>query len=358
MPHLFVIARNSTFAYKNKSVKVQQIAHELGVRYVLEGSVQKSEDRLRITAQLIDAISGHHLWAENYDRKITDIFRIQDEITMEIVSKLQIELSVTELGRLSAIKTDNLRAYEKYLKGNKHLSNRTIGDTLKAREFAQEAIELDPSYGAAYQLLARTYIDEIFMHQVESRDENLQKAENLVQESVRFSGEDYMTHRTLSGLYFLKKDFEKAIEEAEKAVELSPNSAECQYMLGMILGLEGAHEKALPILERAVRLNPVTPVNYLNHLARQYFFLHQYKKAIALWEKTLRENPDYYYAHVSLAAAYQLIGEKEKARESLAELIRIKPNFTLSFLEKRFIQKGENDKKLFLKALREAGLPE
>ena len=358
VPYLLVIASNSTFTYKNKSVKVQQIAQDLGVKYILEGSVQKSEDRLRITAKLVDGLSGHHLWAENYDRKLTDIFRIQDEITKEIVAKLQIELSGTELGRLTAIKTDNLRAYEKYLKGHKHLSSRTIGDTLKARKFGEEAIKLDPGYGVAHQLIAITYLDEIFMHRVESRSENLKKAENFIQKAVRLSGEDYMTHRTLSTLYFLKKQFDKAINEAQKAVELNPNSAECQYMYGMILGLNGNHIEAIPVLERAIRLNPISPIKYLNHLARQYFFLNQYYKAIPLWEKALKKNPEYYFAHMSLVAAYQITGENEKAKESANELIRLKPNFTVSFLEKRFIQKGKNNKALFLKALREAGLPE
>ncbi len=358
VPDLFVIARNSTFVYKNKPVKVQQIAADLGVKYILEGSVQKTETRLRITAQLIDAISGHHLWAENYDRKITDIFRIQDEITKEIIAKLQIELSATELGRLSAIKTDNLKAYEKYLKGHKHISKRTFGDTLKARKFAEESIKLDPEYGAAYQLSALTYLDAIFMHKAESPSENLHKAENLIHESVRLSGDDYMTHRTFSMIYYLKKQFDKSIDEAYKAVELNPNSAECQYMYGMILGLLGNHEKAIPVLERAIRLNPVSPIKYLNQLARQYLFLNQYDKAIPLWEETLKKNSEYYYAHMSLIVAYQLTGEIEKAKESVKELIRIKPTFTVSFLEKRFIQKGKSNKEFFLKALREAGLPE
>ncbi|THB77288.1 MAG: hypothetical protein D3926_15860 [Desulfobacteraceae bacterium] len=142
--HLFVIARNSTFSYKDRSVKIRQIAEELGVKYVLKGSVQKSGEQVRITAQLVDTIEGHHLRAESYDRKMVNLLQLQDEITMDIVAKLQLELSAAELGRLSATRTRSLRAYEKLLRGYKHMPNRTVGDTLKARRFAQEAIELDP----------------------------------------------------------------------------------------------------------------------------------------------------------------------------------------------------------------------
>ena len=358
VPYLFVIARNSTFTYKNKPVKVQQVAEELGVQYILEGSVQRSDDRIRITAQLIDAITGYHIWAENFDRKVVDIFQLQDEITMKIIAKLQVELSTTELGRLSSIKTGNLRAYEKYLKGYRHIYNRSIGDTLQARKLAEEAIELDPEYGAAYQLMALTYLDEIYMHRVESRDEFLGKAEKLIQKSIELSGKDYKTHRTLSSLYFLKKQSDKAIIEAQKAIELNPNSADSYYIYGMILGLIGNYDQAISNLKKAIRLNPVSPIHYLNHLAFAYAYKNQYEKAIPLWELTLKRNPDYYYAHIGLTAAYQLNGERDKARKAAAELIRVKPSISISMLEKRVVQKNKESKALFLGALRKAGLPE
>ncbi|MEN8211573.1 MAG: tetratricopeptide repeat protein, partial [Thermodesulfobacteriota bacterium] len=358
VPYLFVIARNSTFTYKNKPVKVQQVAEELGVQYVLEGSIQRSGDRIRVTAQLIDAVTGYHLWAENFDRKMADIFQLQDEITMKIIAKLQVELSTTELGRVSAVKTEDLRAYEKYLKGYRHIYNRSIGDTLKARKLAEEAIELDPEYGAAYQLMALTYLDEIYLHRVKSRGEFLEKAEKLIQKSIKLSGEDYKTHRTLSSLYFLKKQSDKAIIEAQKAIELNPNSADSYYIYGMVLGLIGNYDQAISNLKKAIRLNPVTPINYLNQLAFAHFYKNQYEKAIPLWELTLKRNPDYYYAHMGLTAAYQLNGEKDKTRKAAAELIRVKPSFAVSVIEKRVLQKNKESKKLFLGALRKAGVPE
>jgi adenylate cyclase len=358
VPFLFVIARNSTFVYKNKPVKIQQIAEELGVQYILEGSVQKIDDHLRITTQLIDAMTGHSLWAERYDRKFTDIFLLYDEITMKIIAELQVELSATDLGRVSSIKTENLRAYEKYLKGYTHLWNRTVGDTLEARKMALEAIELDTKYGAAYRLLAVTYIDEIYLHRVKSRTENLEKAEQFIQKSVEYSGYDYHTHEILSGLYYLKRQFDKAIAEGQKAVELNPNSAHSNFIYGMVLRLTTRYDEAIPVLKKALRLNPVKPVNYLNQLAFAYFNTKQYKRAISLWEQAIERKPEYYYGHMGLTAAYQITGKEDKANLSAAELLRVRPNFSVSILEKRAVSSDREGNLIFFEALRKAGLPD
>jgi adenylate cyclase len=358
VPFLFVIARNSTFVYKNKPVKIQQIAEELGVQYILEGSVQKIDDHLRITTQLIDAMTGHSLWAERYDRKFTDIFLLYDEITMKIIAELQVELSATDLGRVSSIKTENLRAYEKYLKGYTHLWNRTVGDTLEARKLALEAIELDTKYGAAYRLLAVTYIDEIYLHRVKSRTENLEKAEQFIQKSVEYSGYDYHTHEILSGLYYLKRQFDKAIAEGQKAVELNPNSAHSNFIYGMVLRLTTRYDEAIPVLKKALRLNPVKPVNYLNQLAFAYFNTKQYKRAISLWEQAIERKPEYYYGHMGLTAAYQITGKEDKANLSAAELLRVRPNFSVSILEKRAVSSDREGNLIFFEALRKAGLPD
>jgi len=358
VPFLFVIARNSTFAYKNKPTKVQQIAEELGVQYVLEGSVHRSDDQLRITAQLIDAIKGHHLWAQSYDRKITEIFLLYDEITMKIIAELQVKISAADLGRVSSIKTENLRAYEKYLKAYGLFWNRTAEDTIEARKLAQEAIELDPKYGAAYCLLASTYLDDIYFHRTKSRKEFIEKAEKLVQKSIDYNGPDSKTHEILSSVYYLSNQYDKAIAEGQKAVELSPNSANSNLVYGMVLSLSTRYDEAIPILKKAIRLNPVTPINYLNQLAMAYFHTEQYEKAIPLWNQTIERNHDYYFAHLGLTAAYQLIGKADKARVSAAEVLRVSPSFSLSMLEKRFISSDKESKERMLRALREAGLPE
>ncbi len=233
VPYIFVIARNSTLTYKNKFVKVQRIAEELGVRYVLEGSVQRSDDRVRITAQLIDATAGHHLWADSYDRKIDDIFSLQDEIAMKIMAEMQVKLTVEDLGGLSAIKTKSIKAYEKYLMGYEHHQSRTEGDTQLARKLAQESIALDPEYSAPYILLAQAYLDDVWYYKAKSAAESLETAERLVHQSIELSGQDSISHQILGSIYYLRRQYDEAIAECQKAISLSPNSAEAIITMDM-----------------------------------------------------------------------------------------------------------------------------
>ena len=358
VPYIFVIARNSTFAYKGKSVKIQQIAEELAVRYVLEGSVQRSDDRVRITVQLIDAITGYHLWAENYDRKLTDIFAMQDEIAIKIMAELQVELTAADLGRLSPKKTSNIKSYEKFLKGSEHLFRRTEADVLEARRLAQEAITLDPEYGAAYLLLGWTHLDDIWFLRTKDRAKSLQTAEQLAQKAIDLSGQNDATHRLLSCVFLLRKQYEKAIVEAQKAVEFAPNSASSNFVYGMVLRTADRHDEAIPVLKKAIRLNPVTPINHLNNLAWSYTYSEQYEKAIPLWNRTIERNPDYLFAYMGLTCAYQLSGDGAKAREAADEVLRIKPIFSMKLAEKSFGTKNEEIKERILEAYRKAGIPE
>jgi adenylate cyclase len=357
VPYLFVIARNSTFTYKGKSVKVNQVAEELGVRYVIEGSVQRSNDHVRITAQLIDAISGHHLWAEKYDRQIKDIFALQDDIAMKIMAAMQVTLSAAEMGRFSSIKTTNIKAYEKFLKAWEHIWRRTEGDILQARNLAKEAIALDPKYGAPYLQLATTHLNDVWFYRTKSRTKSLKKAEQLIQKAIDLSGQDASTHQVRGSLYILSKEYDKAVSECQKAVDFDPNSAESNFYLGMALRFAGRFDEAIPVLQKAVRLNPVTPINYLNVLAYAYLFSEQYEKAIPLWNRTIKRNPDYLFAYMGLTCAYQLSGNEVKAREAAAEVMRIKPNLTVTKLEKGAATKGVNRKRL-MEAFRKAGIPE
>jgi adenylate cyclase len=357
VPYIFVIARNSTFTYKGKPVKVNQVAEELGVQYVLEGSVQRSNDQVRITAQLIDAIAGHHIWAEKYDRQIKDIFAMQDDIAMKITAELQVKLTVKELGRLSATKTKNLKAYEKFLMGSEHFWRRTEGDSQQARKLAQEAISLDPEYGAAYQLLARTHMDDVWFYRTKSAAKSLETAEHLIQKSIELSGQDSTTHQLLGSVYYIRRQYDKAIAECQKAVALSPNSAEANLFYGAALRWAGRFDEAIPVFKKAIRLNPVTPLNYLNHLAWVYAFSEQYEKAILLWNRTIERNPDYFFAYLGLTLVYQWSDNELKAREAAAEVMRLKPNLTVSKMAKGPATKNI-DKKRILEAYRKAGIPE
>ena len=358
VPNIFVIARNSTFAYKGKAVKINQIAEELGVRYVLEGSIQRSNDSLRITVQLIDAISGHHLWAENYDRKLKDIFALQDEIAMNIMAELQVKLTDPEIGQLLP-STINLKAYEKYLKGQEHLMLRTEADVLEARRLGQEAIALDPDYGAAYILLGWTQLDDVWFYRTKDRAKSLQTAERMAQKAINLTGQDVDvdTHMLLSCVFLLRKQYGKAIDEAQKAVELAPNSAYSNLVYGMVLRGAERYDEAIAVLKKAIRLNPVTPINYLNNLAWAYANTEQYEKAIPLWNRSIERNPDYLFAYMGLTVAYQLSGNEIKAREAAAEVLRIKPTFSMAIIEKWDIKNIERKKRI-LEAYRKAGIPE
>jgi adenylate cyclase len=357
VPYLFVIARNSTFTYKGKPVKVNQVAEELGVRYVLEGSVQRSNDQVRITAQLIDAIAGHHIWAEKYDRQIKDIFALQDDIAMKIMAALQVKLSAADMGRLSSIKTTNIKAYEKFLKGWEHKWRRTEGDILQARKLAKEAIALDPKYSAPYRLLAATHLDDVWFYRTKSRTKSLQTAEQLIQKAIDLSGQDASTHRMLGGVYILSREYDKAVSECQKAIDLDPNSAQTNFYFGITLRFAGRFDEAILVLQKAIRLNPVTPINYMNNLAWAYAFSEQYEKAIPLWNRTIERNPDYLFAYMGLTMAYQLSGNEVLARETAAEVMRIKPNISIAMIEKGAKTKSVNRKRL-MDAFRMAGIPE
>ena len=358
VPYLFVIARNSTFTYKGKPVKVNQVAEELGVRYVLEGSVQRSNDRLRITVQLIDAIAGHHIWSEKYDRQIKDIFALQDDIAMKIMAEMQVKISVADMGRLSLIKTTNIKAYEKLLKAWEHFRRRTEGDILQVRNLAQEAIELDPKYGDAYLMLGWTHLDDIWFYRTKSRDKSMEAAEKYAQKAISLSVDEAAGHRLLASIYMLRNDFENAIAESQKSVDLAPNSAVANFISGMVLRNAGRYDDAIPFLEKAIRLDPITPVNYLNNLAWAYTSLAQYEKALPLWNKAIEKNPDYLFAYQGLTVAHQLLGNRNRARDCAKEVLRIKPTITIAKIQKEITAKNETDRALIINAYREAGIPE
>ena len=357
VPYILVIARNSTFAYKNKHVKVQQIAEELGVRYILEGSVQRSDNRVRITAQLVDAIKGHHLWAENYDRKLDDVFSLQDEIAMKIMAEMQVELTVDELGRLSAIKTKNIKAYEKYLIGYEIHQRRTEADTLQARKLSQEAISLDPEYGAPYILLAKTYLDDVWYYKSKNAKESLDTAEQLALKAIELSGQDAVAHQILGSVYYLRRQYDKAIVECKKAIDLSPNSAEANFYYGHALRWAGRFDEAILAFNKAIRLNPIKPLRYMNNLAWAYAYSGQHEKAIALWTEAIDRNPDYFFAHLGLALTYQLSGKEDKAQKAASEVLRLKPNLTISKIKKGPATKNI-DRERMHDALRKAGIPD
>ena len=245
VPKLFVIARNSSFTYKGKPVKVQQVSEELGVRYVLEGSVRKAGEKVRITAQFIDAITGRHLWAKQYDQNLEDIFAVQDEITKNIITAMQVKLTEGEQARAAAKGTNNLEAYLKYLQANAYLQRQGIGSVALARQLAEEAIALDPKYAMAYVVLATAHISDFWIDTSKSQEQSLAGATELLQKAIALDDSNAEAHGLLGFVFSHKRQHEKALSQAEKAIALSPSSAESHFRLAKVLNFsdrnEGSH---------------------------------------------------------------------------------------------------------------------
>jgi len=355
IPSVFVIARNSTFTYKGKPVKVQQVSEEMGVQYVMEGSVQWSGDRVRITVQLIDALKGHHLFSERYDRELKDIFAMQDEITKKALMAMRVALR-GEDARASEKGTKNLDAYLKLLQAWEHLQVAVNKDKVAlARPLVEEALALDPGNASAYAALANVNIIEVYVGASKSPRESLDRAEELAKKAIALDSSLIYAHTILSLTYVFKKQFDKAISPAERAVALSPNSAWACFMLGTALFHSERFEEAIPHFKKSLRLSPNPIGQCLNNLAGTYRFLGRYDEAIATYKKLLQLQPDYLPAHAGLAATYVLAGRQEEARAEAAEVMRIDPQFSLERYAKMFpFRQALVDQ--VVEALRTAGL--
>jgi len=353
-----VIARNSSFTYKGKSVNVQQVAEELGVLYVLEGSVRKAGDNLRITAQLVDAISGKHLWGERYDRELKEIFSLQDEITMKILSALQVKLTIGEQARTMAKGTDNLEAYLKILQARALKWDFTIEHLPLMRQLAEEAISLDPKYAAAYNFLSGCYRFEVWYGLTKTPGKSLERSFEIVQKALALDENLAAAYSSLGSYYNMKRQFDKAITNIELAISLNPNDADNHANFGRFLNNLGRTDESIAEFKKAIRLNPHAPSNYLYNFGVTYWMAMQYEEAIALCKKAVDRNPDEMFAHVTLAAIYSEVGRGEEASASVTEVLKIKPNFNLEWFEKMLPWKNKADVDRMVDALRKAGIPD
>jgi adenylate cyclase len=358
VPKLFVIARNSTFTYKGKPVKVQKVSEDLGVRYVLEGSVRKAEDRVRITAQLIDAITGYHLWSEGYDRDLKEIFALQDEITMKIINALQVELTEGESARLWGKGTTNLKAYLKALRAREHILHQTKEGNILAKRMAKEAIALDSKFPPAYQWLATTHMMDVWFRTTKSPKQSLTRAVELTQKAIALDDSYAYAHGFLGFLFTMLRKHDKGIEEGEKAVALDPNGAASHYYLGFALRYAGRFEEAVQVIEKSLRLNPFPPATYFRGASAAYIGAGRYDEAIAAAKKAVTVAPNDFLSHSTLAAAYSLAGREEEARSAAEEVLRINPKYSLNYIKKQLPFKNKRDLEQFTAGLRKAGLPE
>ncbi len=355
---LFVIARNSTFVYKGKAVKIQKVAEDLGVRYVMEGSVQKSGDRVRITAQLIDALTGHHIWSEHYDRELKDIFALQDEITMRIMQATRIELTEGEQARVRIRKgqTENLKALEKLYQGNAFLRRGTKQDNDTARHLYEEAIALDPNFIWPYVNVGSTHWMDARFGWSESPAESLQRAYDFAQKALAMDDSIDGTHSLLASIYAVKRQYDKALSEAERAVALNPNGADAHYVLAGIVGCLGRWEESVLYAKKSIRLSPFPPVHFYWVLGRAYFMTGHYDEAVVEFKKAQQINPDYLLAYAYLAACYSSLGRDAEATTSAKEVLRINPKFNIESYAKTLPYKDKADVEREVAALRKAGL--
>ena len=354
---LFVIGRNSTFTYKGKPVKFQQVSEEMGVRYVLEGSVQFSGERLRVTAQLIDALTGYHLFSERYDRELKDIFATQDDIAMKILTATRVTLTQGEEARMFAKGTKNLEAYLKLMQAREHHEVFTKESQALARQLAEEAIALDPGYALAYSYAALALAHEVLVGTYSNPREALERGMKLVQKAIALDDSLAHPHEILSKYYiWLSKDYEKGIAEAERAVTLEPNSVDAYIQLGGNLRWVGRCVEAIPILQKAMRLSPIPPYLCLQILAHCYYLTGQYEEAIALQRRILQKEPNQLPTQVGLTAALIQAGKEDEARAEAAKVLRIDPNFSVESFARRFPAKDQKVIDDFISALRKAGL--
>jgi len=356
--NLFVVGRNSSFAYKGKSISTKHIAHELGVKYILEGSIQRAGDRVRITAQLIDATTDYHLWSESYDRNLSDIFALQDEITMKLISSMTINLTVGEQARLWEGGTTNIQAYDRFMRGNDCLVRNNEKDNKQARQYFKEAINIDDAYDFAYVLLGYTHLFDLFFGWSKSPLQSFEEAKNNAEKALALNDSFDLAHTVLGWIFLLKRQYDEAIKEGERAIELNPNGAEAHAQLALILIMSDETDLAIKLLERAFRLNPIPPTYFYDFLAIAHRNNGQYEKAIELCKKGLSGNPDNLSVHLTLTISYSLFNYTEEANKAAEEVLRIDPNFSLEQYAKTIPYKNQETGDKYVEALRKAGLPE
>jgi adenylate cyclase len=354
-----VIARNSSFTYKGQAVNVKQVGRELGARYVVEGSVRKAGGRIRISAQLIDSTSGHHVWAQTYDRELRDVFALQDEITEAIVLSIRPELVKSELERAARKEPRNLDAYDLAMRGWWHMSKLTREDNVKARSLFERAIELDPESSGAFAGLAYTHWSDTAFQWSDTPAESVSELTRTAQRSVALDANDAQAQVVLSLAYLRTRQPDEMIAAAERAVELDPSNATAHTWLGAFLAGRGRLEEALANAEKAIRLSPRDSLRwfYFFTLGSVHFQARRYGDAVEWARRSIRGNPRFPYSRAYLAASFAYLGRGDEARAAVEELLRVQPGFSLTFVRENSVG-ASPALGHFLDGLRKAGLPE
>jgi adenylate cyclase len=361
--HLFVISRQSTFSYKGKPVKIKQVSEELGVRYVLEGSVQRSGNRIRINAQLIDALTGRHIWAERYNRDLTDIFALQDEITMRILTAIQVKLTEGEQASMKEESYEKfykgkqgLDCYLKILEGSKYAQASNIEATRVLRRITEEAIAMCPEAPGVYSLMGWVHWLECMLGIGKSPRESIEKGIEMAQKALALDDSRAATHVLLSYLYTLRREHDKAIVEGDRAVALAPGGAYSHLSYANSLVFGGQSEEAIPILQKAIRLDPFGSTSLYTTLGTALRNAERFEEAVLANKKALQREPDNIFAHTNLAGTYIMMSQEQEARAEAAQVLRLNPKFSLDTLARTLPYKDQAQLNRFIDALRKAGL--
>ena len=354
---LFVIARNSSFTYKGRMVDVKQVGRELGVRYALEGSVRKAANRVRVTAQLIDAVTGHHVWAERYDRELAAIFALQDEITERVVAAVEPQLYAAEGIRAKRKPPESLDAWECVVRALSCVNSRSQNDYAMARELLERAIELDPAYAQAYALFAYVMGLEV-LYGWKPREIALARALEAAQKAVVLDSDDAWAHFALGFVYGMTRRAEEAVVEHEKALALNPNFALAYTYQGSALAYLGRGEEALLKIDASERLSPRGLFQGVNNVCRAaaHFSAEQHRDAVSCARKSILDSPGIVTGYRMLVVNCALIGEIDEARAALAILKRLQPDVSLRWIAESVLFTRERDRQNYIEGFRLAGL--
>ena len=351
---LLIIASNTVFTYKGKQVKAKTVSQELGVRYVVEGSIQKADDKVRINAQLIDTATGHYLWAERYERNLKDIFALQGEIVQTIVATLAIKVDGAEIARAMRKDTTNLEAYDYVMRGWQCFSRRTRSANVKAKEMFRKAIDLDPDYGAAYMALGWAYFMDATLGWTEFPAQSMQRAQDLAQKALSLEESNAGPHGLLGTCYLYQGEYDLAISELQRTIELNPNDPYGYRSLGRGLLYVGLTDDAIEALETTLRLNPNTDAGSFFLLGLGYYLAGRYDDAIRTLKQGLGLHHNHTDLRIALAASYGQAGRREDAAGAAKMVLMLQPFFELDSYGTAF--RNPADRERILEGLRKAGL--
>ena len=355
---LFVIARNSSFAYKGKGADVRDIAQELGVRYVMEGSVRRVGDQVRINAQLIDAITGGHIWAERYDGALIDVFALQDQVTRQIVAALSVKLTPDEQRGMDQPIKVNPEVYDLVLQAQARVMRFSREANAEARDLYERAVALDASFARAHAGLAFTHAMDLDFVWTKRVDETEQKALSHARTALALDPSDPQVHFALSMIHSAQQRMNEAIEDARRAVALDPNYADGYAAMASVLVAAGEPEEGLDAIQKAMRLSPRHGFMYLWQLAKVYFVMGRYDEAIVALDDVLKRNPSYAPARLLRVAVHGLLDRADEAQWDIEEVLTARPDLSITEAVKLTNYQRPEDRERYVTGLRKAGLPE